>query len=181
MVAKVNDELDPFISRQKSGHSDPHMDFVFGSANRRIPAFTISKPYRDVMMENDLIHALTERVFVQDPSYGYWLSVSQIIQVGPGEKAQEPHRDQWAWSFWDYLSPLSLESWVNYMIALSTFTKANGATRTIPGTHIVHNFDFEAKHATIRVEMNPGDAFSSLAEFFIAAAQILLIMSNAEA
>jgi ectoine hydroxylase-related dioxygenase (phytanoyl-CoA dioxygenase family) len=158
-IQRVNQELQPAIEKRNPGHSDPLMNEVFGSENKRIPAVTHSKTYRDVIIENDLVHALSERALVQDPHDGYWLSVSQVIQIGPGSKAQEMHRDQWSWEFWNHLAPLGIESCVNFMVALSPFTEANGATRVVPGTHLIHDFRVTADTLSVPVEMDLGDAF----------------------
>jgi ectoine hydroxylase-related dioxygenase (phytanoyl-CoA dioxygenase family) len=61
----------------------------------------------------------------------YQLSAPVGIQIGPGEKPQVLHRDQSI-----YPLPLGFPNVVvNTMWALDDFTKANGATRLIPGSH----------------------------------------------
>lgn len=61
--------------------------------------------------------------------------VAQLIQIGPGERAQRLHRDEEAWSNIPKNSP-DLE--VEAMIALTDFTVENGATGVVPGTIITH-------------------------------------------
>lgn len=61
----------------------------------------------------------------------YQLSAPQAIQIGPGETAQNLHRD-------DGVYPVARprpELVVNTMWALDDFTAPNGATHVIPGSH----------------------------------------------
>lgn len=61
----------------------------------------------------------------------YQLSAPQAIQIGPGETAQNLHRD-------DGVYPIARphqELVVNTMWAVDDFTEANGATHVVPGSH----------------------------------------------
>lgn len=61
----------------------------------------------------------------------YQLSAPQAIQIGPGETAQELHRD-------DGVYPIARphqELVVNTMWAIDDFTEENGATHVVPGSH----------------------------------------------
>ena len=77
----------------------------------------------------------------------FQLHVTQVINVLPGEKAQMPHRDRWAWS--QLLEPsdsalpvnkvvarlmTEIEPQLNLMLALTDFTEKNGATRIALGS-----------------------------------------------
>ncbi|KXS11712.1 hypothetical protein M427DRAFT_35460 [Gonapodya prolifera JEL478] len=67
---------------------------------------------------------------------------TQVIKIMPGEKAQEFHRDRQAWGtepLGDQVEPQLASIW-----ALSDFTKENGATRIVPGTH-KHPLDYGLK------------------------------------
>ena len=64
---------------------------------------------------------------------GIRVSVAQLIQIAPGEKAQQVHRDHWAtlWRVPDYGRHVRLQ----IMIAISDFTAENGGTLVLPGSH----------------------------------------------
>jgi ectoine hydroxylase-related dioxygenase (phytanoyl-CoA dioxygenase family) len=77
----------------------------------------------------------------------FQLHVTQVIRVLPGEEVQMPHRDRWAWSQLQLPSDVEpqfnptlnrllsdIEPQLNTMLALTDFTKENGATRIVPGS-----------------------------------------------
>lgn len=66
------------------------------------------------------------------PKYPWQLHLTQIIDIGPGEKGQSIHRDKWAFLY-DFQGS---EPEISTMWALTDFTEANGATRVIPGSHL---------------------------------------------
>jgi Phytanoyl-CoA dioxygenase (PhyH) len=59
------------------------------------------------------------------------LSCTQAISIGPGEIAQFMHRDEELWPF-----PKTYEVTAIVMWTLTDFTRQNGATRIIPGSHL---------------------------------------------
>lgn len=61
------------------------------------------------------------------------LHLTQVIAIGPGEKGQPIHRDQWAFDFFPF--PNGYEVQCNTIWAMSDFTEANGATRVVPGSN----------------------------------------------
>ena len=61
----------------------------------------------------------------------YQLNLTQAIRIGPGEIKQFLHRD-------DLMFPYAkngLEAMINCMWAVDDFTKENGATQLVPGSH----------------------------------------------
>jgi hypothetical protein len=84
----------------------------------------------------------------------YQLHLTQVIAIGPGEPAQPIHRDQWAFDFFPF--PKGYDAVCNSIWAMTDFTKANGATRIIPGSnHFEDRMQFEEKD-TIPAEMEKG-------------------------
>ncbi|EEY23836.1 Fum3p [Verticillium alfalfae VaMs.102] len=69
----------------------------------------------------------------------YWLSTAQMIEIGPGSKAQPLHADAAAW--WPFLSMGGRwmpEVAVNFLIAATDTTSANGATGVVEGSHKIN-------------------------------------------
>jgi ectoine hydroxylase-related dioxygenase (phytanoyl-CoA dioxygenase family) len=62
----------------------------------------------------------------------YQLSAPVGIQIGPGEKAQSLHRDEGVYPLPQPHPPVV----VNSMWPLDDFTKSNGATRLVSGSHL---------------------------------------------
>jgi ectoine hydroxylase-related dioxygenase (phytanoyl-CoA dioxygenase family) len=88
---------------------------------------------------------------VLDP--GCLVSSLSSISILPGEPAQPIHAD-------DQLIPLPkphVPTVCNTMWALTDFTEANGATRIVPGTHLLdHSPDYGAEYDSIAAEMPKG-------------------------
>jgi len=92
---------------------------------------------------------VVERVL--DP--GCLVSSLSSISILPGELAQPIHAD-------DQLIPLPkphVPTVCNTMWALTDFTEANGATRIVPGTHLLdHSPDYGGDYESIPAEMAKG-------------------------
>ena len=66
--------------------------------------------------------------------YPWMVHLTQIIEIGPGGRAQPIHQDD-GFCLHDFGDELELE--VSTMWALTDFTEANGATRVVPGSHVM--------------------------------------------
>ena len=72
----------------------------------------------------------------------YQLHLTQIIDIGPGNPAQEIHRDQWAFDFFPF--PTGYDVQCSTIWAGDEFTEANGATRIVVGSnHLEDGLEFE--------------------------------------
>merc|ERR1712146_494439 len=74
------------------------------------------------------------------PRYPWQLHLTQIIDIGPGQKVQPIHRDRWA--FLHHFDGCQVE--ISTIWALNEFTEANGATRVVPGSHCWNECDLKA-------------------------------------
>lgn len=85
----------------------------------------------------------------------YQLSAPVGIRIGPGERAQVLHTDDMIYPIPQPHPPVVL----NTMWPLDEFTRANGATRFIPGSHLWEAGRQPSESDEIRVaEMSPGSA-----------------------
>ena len=95
-LQELNYELDKPLEAIQSGSKhkvDKIQDFHGSNTKRLTNVTTHSKIFRHQVLENELVHAVAERVFHQE-SGTYWMGAAQVIQIGPGNKAQVLHRDQ---------------------------------------------------------------------------------------
>ena len=84
----------------------------------------------------------------------YQLHLTQIIDIGPGNPAQEIHRDQWAFDFFPF--PTGYDVQCSTIWAGDEFTEANGATRIVVGSnHLEDGLKFEIEDS-VPAEMARG-------------------------
>ncbi len=91
----------------------------------------LSRAFAVDVMCHPLLLALCDRILL--PSCArYQLNLGQILQRGPGSPDQILHRDELVWS--DVPRPAP-ELQLAAVIAFVDFTRENGATRVVPGSH----------------------------------------------
>ncbi|RYP63026.1 hypothetical protein DL770_009478 [Monosporascus sp. CRB-9-2] len=131
---------------------------LFTTDQRLNNVVSLSRTFRQEILENNLIRQLCEEIYLKDAG-GYWMNSAQVIDIGPASKAQPLHRDQWQFPIFTYCGPNAPEASVNFVVALTEFTDENGATRVIPGSHKWDDFQENGTpEDTIPAEMQAGDA-----------------------
>ncbi len=123
---EVAQELRPWMEATRPGPDD-----FAGRRTRRTGGLVARSPKcRDLVM-NPLVLATNRKFLSQATSFQ--LHLTQVIAIGPGEPAQQIHRDQWAYDFFSF--PKGFEVQCNTLWAMTDFTERNGATRVIPGSN----------------------------------------------
>lgn len=120
-VAAKKSALNQLLQQTRKGRND-----FEGFETQRIYALFAKTRTFDEPATHPLVLGVLDRVLGS-----YQLSAPQAIQIGPGESAQNLHRD-------DGVYPIARphpELVVNTMWALDDFTEANGATHVVPGSH----------------------------------------------
>ena len=128
-----------------------------GFETRRIYALFAKTRAFDAPATHSLVLGVLDRVLGE-----YQLSAPQGIQIGPGETAQNLHRD-------DGVYPIARphqELVVNTMWALDDFTEANGATHVVPGSHRWFEEVPGAATATLRAVMPAGSVLFFVGSVF---------------
>ncbi|KAJ5108259.1 hypothetical protein N7456_004934 [Penicillium angulare] len=160
-VQQLNTDIDPSMESLSAGskHFDGWTQDFHGSMTKRLTNLvTISPTFARDILDKDLVHDLCEKVFTEE-SGTYWMTTAQVIEIGPGNKAQPLHRDQMQFPIWTKFGPAAPEACINFLIALTDFTEENGATRVIPGSHKWPDFsDYGLPQDTMPALMKPGDA-----------------------
>lgn len=114
-------ELTAILDRTPTGRNE-----FEGYNTRRVYALFAKTRVFDAAATHPLVEQVAEALLGP-----HQLSAPTGIEIGPGEPAQVLHRD-------DSIYPLTEphpEVVLNTMWALDDFTKANGATRIVPGSH----------------------------------------------
>jgi ectoine hydroxylase-related dioxygenase (phytanoyl-CoA dioxygenase family) len=126
LVARILDEVDPYLQATEVGP-----DEFSGHNTRRTGALIARAPAARDLIAHPLVLDAVGRVLAHATTFQ--LHLTQMISIGPGEPAQMPHRDQWAYDFFAF--PTGFEVQVSTMWAMTEFTEENGATRVVPGSH----------------------------------------------
>jgi ectoine hydroxylase-related dioxygenase (phytanoyl-CoA dioxygenase family) len=134
VVDRVNSEVEATLEAADPDGPlfDPIMKAFHGPYTKQVAGVAALSPtFATDVMCHPLLLALCDRVLL--PSCArYQLNLGHLLQRGPGSDDQILHRDEAVWSDVPKPSPeLQLAS----VIAFVDFTKENGATRVVPGSH----------------------------------------------
>jgi hypothetical protein len=152
VMDRVAEELDEYIDDTPLGGDD----FIGRLTQRTGSLIARSEASRELVTHPlvldtsaDLLHKAT----------AYQLHLTQVITVRPGETHQPLHRDEMAWDFFPF--PLDYDVQCNTMWAMTDFTEANGATRIVPGSHLLEGKQTyeDDDPRIIRAEMERGSMF----------------------
>jgi ectoine hydroxylase-related dioxygenase (phytanoyl-CoA dioxygenase family) len=134
VVERVNAEVEDAVAA-----ADPHeelfnpiMQAFHGPFTKQVAGMPgISRTFAVDVMCHPLLLALCDRILA--PSCArYQLNLGHLLQRGPGSDEQYLHRDELVWS--DVPRPAP-ELQLATVIAFVDFTRENGATRIVPGSH----------------------------------------------
>jgi hypothetical protein len=134
VIARVNDEVEAAVAAADPDEPlfDPVMSEFHGPHTKQVSGVPgISRTFAVDVMCHPMLLAVCDRVLL--PSCArYQLNIGHLLQRGPGAGEQWLHRDEAVWN--DVPRPhgeLQLAS----VIAFVDFTRDNGATRVVPGSH----------------------------------------------
>jgi ectoine hydroxylase-related dioxygenase (phytanoyl-CoA dioxygenase family) len=134
VVRRVNEEVEAAVDRARPDDAmfNPVMAQFHGRFTRQVPGMPgISRSFAVDVMCHPRLLALCDSILL--PSCArYQLNLGHLLQRGPGAEDQWLHRDEAVWSDVPRPHPeLQLAS----VIAFVDFTRDNGATRVVPGSH----------------------------------------------
>jgi ectoine hydroxylase-related dioxygenase (phytanoyl-CoA dioxygenase family) len=126
LLARAREELQPWLDATACGR-----DGFAGRRTRRTGGLVARSPACRELVQHPLVLATVRSVLSHATTIQ--LHLTQAIAIGPGERAQPIHRDQWAFDFFPF--PPGYEVQCNTLWAMTEFSEANGATRVAPGSH----------------------------------------------
>ncbi|WP_405975720.1 phytanoyl-CoA dioxygenase family protein [Streptomyces sp. NBC_00988] len=159
-VSRFNAEVEPAMQALSPGTKNDMegiADFHGTNTKRLTNLVTLSRTFREEIVDHELVKPLADAIFNEE-SGSYWMTTAQVIEIGPGNKAQPLHRDLENNYPFVGMGPAGPMVMINFLIALTDFTEENGATRVIPGSN--HWPDYEDRgtpEMTIPAEMQAGD------------------------
>jgi len=123
--AALEDRIRPLLDA-----TAPCQGNFYGFATKRLSGLIAkSKACRQMSVEPHILAVMDE--FLLKSCRTYQLSLTQAIRIGPGEPQQLIHADDLMFSF----EHPGREAMINCMWAVDDFTKENGATLLVPGSH----------------------------------------------
>ncbi len=154
VVARVNDEVDAAVAAADPDEPlfNPIMSAFHGPHTKQVAGVPgISRTFAVDVMCHPTLLALCDRVLL--PSCArYQLNLGHLLQRGPGAGEQWLHRDEAVWSDVPKPAPeLQLAS----VIALVDFTRENGATRVVPGSHTWPDRQLTPAEQVIQAQPDP--------------------------
>ena len=157
MISALNGDLDRFVEELGVGLRNPASEFFvdfYGASTVRIDGLPAKSPAFQDVMQLPLLQEVAD-ILLKPNCEDYLLNTAQLIEIRPGETAQEIHYDELAWSYLPKQKPLLQ---VEAMFALSDFTKQNGATRVVPGSHLWEAGREPQPEEILQAEMPAGSA-----------------------
>ena len=134
VVAAINAEVDEPMERAdpEMSHINPAIGFFFGDRTKHLSSVAaISPTFATEVLVHPVYLAVCDEILL--PSCArYQLNLAHIINRGGGSDAQMFHRDE---DVWIHMPAERPELQVASMIALVDFTRENGATMVVPGSH----------------------------------------------
>ncbi len=134
VVERVNAEVEAAVETADPSEAlfDPIMEAFHGQFTTQVAGVPgISPTFAVEVMCHPVLLGLCDR-FLAPSCARYQLNLGHLLQRGPGAEDQWLHRDEAVWSDVPKPSPeLQLAS----VIAFVDFTRDNGATRIVPGSH----------------------------------------------
>ncbi len=157
MLAALNANLDQFVENLGVGLRHPADDFFvdfYGASTVRFDGLLAKSPAFLDVMQLPLLQNVAD-ILLKPNCEDYLLNTAQLIEIRPGETAQPTHRDEDAWSPMPKVKPILA---VEAMFALTDFTKANGATQVVPGSHLWEPERKPEPEEILQAEMPAGSA-----------------------
>ena len=149
-LESIRDDLKPYLNVTRNGQ-----DEFTGFETKRVGALMArSKTCQDLALD-PLINQMADS-FLGPHCESYQLHFTSAIQIGPGESSQILHRDRGVWG--GYI-PRKIETQFSTVWAINDFTKENGATQVVPGSHKWHKDRQPLPEEIVYAEMKAGSVF----------------------
>jgi len=125
-LEEIKADLNPYLELASVGKNE-----FSGYRTKRIGALMARSPKCRELALHPFVNSVCEQ-YLSPYSQGYQLHFTQAIDLAPGEGHQDLHRDRGVWG--PYINR-SIETQFSTIWAISDFSKDNGATRIVPGSH----------------------------------------------
>ena len=125
-ITRLNEELAPHVARTETGS-----EAFWGHHTKRFGALIAKSKEAQKLVVDPVVLGVADRILLEHCA-SYWINYTGIMHLGPGERAQVLHRDTNLWPFTNPCPPLTLAT----MWAVNDFSRGNGGTLVVPGSHL---------------------------------------------
>ncbi|MEO0962388.1 MAG: phytanoyl-CoA dioxygenase family protein [Pseudomonadota bacterium] len=146
-IKRISDELAPYLEAGEFGREE-----FGGFQTKRIGALMAKSPECHDLALHPLINAACD-LSLRPYCDSHQLHFTQAVSISKGEGAQTLHRDRGVWG--PYLNR-SIETQFSTIWAISEFTRENGATQFVPGSHKWDKNRSATDDEIAYAEMSPG-------------------------
>ena len=146
-LGTLSDQLAPHLDSVDLGNPDP----FFGHKTKRFGALLSRCPITREMLIHQLVLSTADLV-LRPHCVRYQLNYTGVMHLAPGETTQSMHRDTGFYPIQNPAPPLTLAT----MWAVTDFTRENGATRIVPGSHLWSDDRKPLSSEIVQAEMPAG-------------------------
>ena len=145
-VAAVSTDLAPFLEDAHKGHEE-----FFGKLTKRFGALLVKSTAVQSLLVHPTVLAVADHALLPH-CVRYHLHYTGVMHLEPGETRQVLHRDTSIYPIANPCPPMTVAT----MWAVSDFTRQNGGTRLVPGSHLWSNERVPEPAEVVATEMTPG-------------------------
>lgn len=133
-LKQINSDASPYIDAADPAmkHMNPALDAFFGDKVRHVTGFAgKSATFANEVMCHPIFMAICDE-FLLPGCADYQLNLGHVMDRGQGAEEQFIHRDE---DVWVHCPRLEGELQLASIVAMVDFTRENGATVVVPGSH----------------------------------------------
>ena len=145
-VAAVNADLAPYFENAHDGHEE-----FYGSLTKRFGALLAKSNSIQSLLVHPTVLAVADDALLPH-CVRYRVHYTGVMHIEPGETRQVLHRDIGLYPIASPCPPLTVAT----MWALSDFTRKNGGTRLVPGSHLWSSDRVPKPEEVVATEMTAG-------------------------
>ena len=145
-VAAVKADLAPYFEKAHDGHEE-----FYGKLTKRFGALLAKSTAVQALLVHPTVLAVADDALLPH-CVRYRLHYSGVMHIEPGETRQVLHRDIGLYPIASPCPPLTVAT----MWALTDFTRENGGTRLVPGSHLWSSNRVPKPEEVVATEMPAG-------------------------
>lgn len=149
----IKTELMPSMSSVRIEVEDDPEAFYPGLTRRVTALATRSPAVTEHLIAHPVSLSVCNEFLLPNSEFGYQVHVTAALEVGPGARRQELHREEDSFTFFDEPRPNII---VASMWAISDFRANNGGTLIVPGSHKWPKDRVAKDHEVVAAEMPAG-------------------------